>query len=296
MSPVTSDPEIKTIRNVVLKTWGAWNSRNAQNGVRYFRNAPSDMFFDYYPLRFDNFDAYMKGTQTYLNSLSVQGIKEHDLQVAKFDDAALAVGTYAVDSQSKAGEKFHVTGGRYTGILAKQSEGWLLCHEHWSPPATAIDETLSSKVLSGGGNIIKSMTSRDSENESVAIIMGSYWDAWRSLNMERINRHFRKASEDRYFHLYSQGSHNWDDYDLHIREFIGEHTSLSVMLTDVRVFYEGPLAYIASCYELGETLKTGTEVLREGRHTCVLLPSAGAWQIIHEHWSMPVRAAGWENY
>ena len=134
----TIDTEMKAIKNVVLKTWAAWNSRNADNGVKYFRNAPKDMFFDYYPLRFDDFASYMAGTKQYLATLSVQSINESDLFVERIGNTAWAVGTYTVDSQSKKGEKFHVDGGRYTGILIKQGQKWLVCHEHWSPPAMPI--------------------------------------------------------------------------------------------------------------------------------------------------------------
>lgn len=132
------DPELKAIEDVVLKTWNAWNSRNADNGVPYFRNAPHDMFFDYYPLRFDTFAAYMAGTQTYLNTLSLQGIKKRDIRVERVGNTAWVIGTYTVDSVSKKGEKFHVEGGRYTGILVKERGNWLVTHEHWSPPATPI--------------------------------------------------------------------------------------------------------------------------------------------------------------
>ena len=136
VSHARTDPELAVIRDVVLRTWEAWNSRNAQNGVPFFRNAPSDMFFDYYPLRFENFSAYMAGTQKYLDTLSVQGIREKDLRIERVGNTAWAVGTYTVDSESRSGEKFHVEGGRYTGVLVKQGGKWLVCHEHWSPPAT----------------------------------------------------------------------------------------------------------------------------------------------------------------
>ena len=131
----TKDPETAAIKDVVLKTWGAWNSRVANNGVPYFRNAAEDMFFDYCPLRFDNFKEYMAGTQTYLNTLSAQGIKEKEIRVERVGNTAWVVGTYTVDSESNAGEHFHVEGGRYTGILVKVDSRWLVCHEHWSPPA-----------------------------------------------------------------------------------------------------------------------------------------------------------------
>lgn len=136
MSPATTDPELDAIREVVLNTWAAWNSRNAQNGVPYFRDAPADMFFDYYPLRFESFSAYMAGTQKYLDTLRVQNIKEKDLRIERVGDTAWAVGTYTVDSEAKTGEKFHVEGGRYTGVLVRQRGKWLVCHEHWSPPAS----------------------------------------------------------------------------------------------------------------------------------------------------------------
>ena len=133
-----NDDELETIKQIVVKTWEAWNSRDADNGVPYFRNAPQDMFFDYFPLRFDDFQSYMGGTKQYLNTLSVQNIKQKDLFVERIGNTAWAVGTYTVDSESKKGEKFHVDGGRYTGVLVKQDGKWLVCHEHWSPSAPPV--------------------------------------------------------------------------------------------------------------------------------------------------------------
>lgn len=134
-----ADLELEAIKDVVLKTYEAWNSRNTDNATQYFRRAPEDMYFDYWPLRFDSWETYKAGAQAYLNGLSSQGIKAKDIRVERVGNAAWASATYNVECTSTKGEKFRVEGGRYTGILVKVDGRWKVCHEHWSPPAPKLE-------------------------------------------------------------------------------------------------------------------------------------------------------------
>ena len=120
--------------------------------------------------------------------------------------------------------------------------------------------------------------------------------AWESLNADNLKKFFRKSSSDRYFHLYSTNFHDWNGYKSYAQEFMNQHSALKIEVTALRLFQEGAVVYVAVSYELVESFKSGGQSSREGRYTGVLLPSGGSWQIVHEQWSLPVRAAGWENY
>ena len=120
--------------------------------------------------------------------------------------------------------------------------------------------------------------------------------AWESLNADNLTAFFRKAAQDRYFHLDSMNYHDWNEYKKQTQQFMNQYKSLKIKVTDARVFREGNVVYAAFCYDTEEVFKDGKRTSREGRYTGVLLPSGRSWQIVHEQWSVPVRAAGWENY
>ena len=120
--------------------------------------------------------------------------------------------------------------------------------------------------------------------------------AWESLNADNLEKFFRKSSWDRYFHLYSTNFHDWDGYKNYAQEFMNQHSALKIKVTDLKIFREGTVVFVAVSYELVESFKSGDRSSREGRYTSVLLPFGESWRIVHEQWSLPVRAAGWENY
>lgn len=134
------------------------------------------------------------------------------------------------------------------------------------------------------------------DEKSVREFVLKTFAAWESLKADNLAPFFRKATQDRYFHLYSMNYHDWNDYKSHAQQFMNQHKSLKIKVTDARVFREGDVIYAAFCYDMEEVFKDGKKSSREGRYTGVLLSSGRSWQIVHEQWSVPVRAAGWENY
>ena len=90
MSTTVQDPELESIRDVVRQTYAAWNSRNTDNATPYFREAPEDMFFDYWPLRFDDWKTYKEGAQAYLDTLAVQQITEKHMLVQRLGNVSWA--------------------------------------------------------------------------------------------------------------------------------------------------------------------------------------------------------------
>ena len=135
-----------------------------------------------------------------------------------------------------------------------------------------------------------------SGRRSVQEFMLRAFAAWETLSVENLPPFFRMAPQDRFFHLYSTNYHKWDSYKSHCEQFMNEHSALNIRVTDTRIYAEAELVYSAFCYEMEESLKNGKRSTREGRYTGVLLPSGDSWLIVHEQWSLPVRAAGWENY
>jgi hypothetical protein len=136
---------------------------------------------------------------------------------------------------------------------------------------------------------------RFDENSAREFVLKSF-AAWESLNADNLATFFRKAPQDRSFHLSSTDYHDWNDYKTRAQLFMDQYESLKIKVTDARVFREGGVVYAAFCYDTEEVFKDGKRTSREGRYTGVLLPSGESWQIAHEQWSVPVRAAGWENY
>lgn len=131
-----TDPELKAIKEVVLKTYEGWMSRNPENSAPYFRKAPGDLFFDIWPVFSPGWDAYKGSSQRFLATLAELKIAVKDMRVERHGNVAWVLAVVDADSTSKKGEKFHVA-NRYTGILVKLDGAWKVAHEHWSVPTRA---------------------------------------------------------------------------------------------------------------------------------------------------------------
>jgi hypothetical protein len=134
------------------------------------------------------------------------------------------------------------------------------------------------------------------DESSVREFIRKSFAAWESLDADNLTAFYRKAAQDRYFHLDSTHYHDWNEYKNLARQYMSRYNSLKIKITDARVFWEGEVVYAAFCYETEEVFREGKTASCEGRYTGVLLPSGPSRQIVHEQWSVPVRAAGWENY
>lgn len=290
MPTTTIDPELENIGTVVRHTYAAWNSRNTDNANPYFCQAPEDMFFDYWPLRFDDWRTYKDGAQAYLNTLDVQKITEKHMRVQRLGNVAWASATYDVDPVSKKGEQFHVEDGRHTSILLKTDGAWKVCHEHWSPRAPR--EPLATYPGTFGVRTTKAALGEG----AILTVANDILNAWNDLDIQKCAPLYRRDPEDSFFHLFSDKLEQWGDFVHGLQNFFDLHKSLTIESNDTRVFCEEDVAWVAITWEMREALKNGPTFARKGRYTGVLIASEGRWKVVHEHWSVPVRAAGWENY
>jgi len=290
MPTTTVDPELEKVHTVVSRTYAAWNSKDTNNANAYFRQAPQDMFFDYWPLRFDDWKTYKDGAQAYLNTLEVQKITEKDMRVQRLGNVAWTSAIYDVDPVSKKGEKFHVQDGRHTSVLLKTSGVWKVCHEHWSPKAP--EEPLGESPGTSGIRTVQKVLGED----SVRAVTDEVFRAHNDKNIEKCASLYRKDPEDSFFHLFSGRFESWKDFAKDLQSFFAHHSSLNIEPTDIRIFREDDVAWAAITWEAKEMLKDGTTTARSGRYTGVLVAPDDQWKLVHEHWSVPVRAAGWENY
>lgn len=142
----------------------------------------------------------------------------------------------------------------------------------------------------------KPSTPRIEDDKSILEVVKKNFAAWESLNTARARNYYRKAPQDTFFHLYSTRLENWSEYKNRVQKYLDHCSQYTINVDDTRLFREGNLAWVAISCHLEETFKDGKKTSREARYTGVLLPTAGSWQIVHEQWSVPVRAAGWENY
>jgi ketosteroid isomerase-like protein len=286
----TVDAELDKIRTVVLSTYAAWNSRDTDNANPYFEEAPEDMFFDYWPLRFEDWKTYKNGAQRYLDTLDVQKIIEKKMCVQRLGNVAWASATYDVDPVSKKGEKFHVEDGRHTSILQKKNDGWKVRHEHWSPRAP--QQPLATYPGTSGVPTIKAIR----EEGAILAVTSDIFKGWNSLDIDSRVSHYRQGPEDSFFHLFSGKLTKFKDFTRELRDFFAQHKSLTLQPSDTRVFREGDVAWVGVTWDLRAVQKDGRSVARKGRYTGVLVSFEDGWKVVHEHWSEPVRAAGWENY
>ena len=290
MAATTVDPELERIHKVVSQTYAAWNSRQTDNANPYFREAPQDMFFDYWPLRFDDWKTYKNGAQAYLDTLDVQKITEKQMRVQRLGNVAWTSATYDVDPVSKKGEEFHVRDGRHTSVLVKTDGAWKVCHEHWSPKAP--QEPLPAYPGASGVRTIKAASGED----AIRSVTNKILKAWSEMDINKCMSLYRRDSQDSFFHLYNGRLEKWEEFAHELQDFFSQHESLTIEPKDSRVFREEDVAWTAITWEARETLRNGATFTRSGRYTAVLLALESRWQIVHEHWSVPVRAAGWENY
>jgi ketosteroid isomerase-like protein len=116
------------------KIWDGWAAANPDTQTQYYAQGPH-VFYDIAPLKYDNWDEYKKGVAAVLGEYS--SAKFHvndDLQVHKATPT-LYWGTATIDFEMthKSG-KTDKGAMRWTFVMEKQKDKWLIVHEHVSVP------------------------------------------------------------------------------------------------------------------------------------------------------------------
>ena len=135
MSRAGADSEEATLRTLVPKIIGSWESLDITKIEPYYAADADYAYFDIVPMKYNNWAEYRTGVQKALfepNS-SIKLRLNDDLGVHRRGPLAWATVTFGADLVSKQGAASHLD-GRWTMVLEKRAHGWIVVHEHVSAP------------------------------------------------------------------------------------------------------------------------------------------------------------------
>jgi ketosteroid isomerase-like protein len=130
-----ADSEETTLRTLVPKIIGSWESLDITKIEPYYAADSDFAYFDIVPMKYNNWAEYRTGVQKALfepNS-SIKLRLNDDLGVHRRGSLAWATVTFGADLVSKQGAASHLD-GRWTMVLEKRAHGWTVVHEHVSAP------------------------------------------------------------------------------------------------------------------------------------------------------------------
>jgi ketosteroid isomerase-like protein len=130
----SADREEETLRVLVPKIVAAWGTLDISQVEPYYATDPDFAYFDIAPMKYNNWKEYREGVQKALfePNRSIEA-KIDDLRIHRRGSLAWATFTAALDIVSKQGASSHIN-ARWTMVLEKRANGWIVVHEHVSAP------------------------------------------------------------------------------------------------------------------------------------------------------------------
>jgi ketosteroid isomerase-like protein len=115
--------------------WDSWATRDTNNPAKYYLHGPNHLFFGIAPVKYDSWDEYKAGAGPLLQQFSsLRFALNDDLQIHPVDkNTAWVDATVNMDATSAQGENQKMV-LRWTAILEKEGDKWLIVHEHVSAP------------------------------------------------------------------------------------------------------------------------------------------------------------------
>jgi ketosteroid isomerase-like protein len=131
---VSADREEETLRVLVPKIVAAWGTLDISKVEPYYATDSDFAYFDIAPMKYNNWKEYREGVQKALfePNRSIEA-KIDDLRIHRRGSLAWATFTAALDIVSKQGAPSHIN-ARWTMVLEKRANGWIVVHEHVSGP------------------------------------------------------------------------------------------------------------------------------------------------------------------
>ena len=122
------------LRALVPKIVAAWGTLDISKVEPYYAADADFAYFDIAPLKYNNWKEYREGVQKafFEPNRSVK-ITIDDLRVHQHGSLAWATFTVALDITSKQDVTTHLN-GRWSMVLEKRPQGWIVVHEHVSAP------------------------------------------------------------------------------------------------------------------------------------------------------------------
>jgi ketosteroid isomerase-like protein len=130
-----ADSEEVALRTFVPKVIASWESLDITKVEPYYAGDADFAYFDLVPMKYNNWAEYRAGVQKALfePNRSIKLRLNDDLGVHRRGSLAWATVTFGADLVSKQGAASHLD-GRWTMVLEKRAQGWIVVHEHVSAP------------------------------------------------------------------------------------------------------------------------------------------------------------------
>jgi ketosteroid isomerase-like protein len=131
----SADRTDEDLRVFVPKVVAAWGTMDISKVAPYYAKDADLTYFDITPLKYNNWKEYSEGVQKYLfePNRSISAKLNDDLAVHHRGIMAWATFTLGIDLVSKEGTASHLN-ARWTMVLEKRANGWIIVHEHVSVP------------------------------------------------------------------------------------------------------------------------------------------------------------------
>lgn len=130
-----ADKEDEALRALVPKIVASWATMDITKVEPYYAKDADFTYFDIAPMKYDNWQEYRQGVTKALfePNRSLAPKVNDDLRVHHRGSLAWATFTFGMDIVNKTGATSHLN-GRWTMVLEKRSQAWIVVHEHVSAP------------------------------------------------------------------------------------------------------------------------------------------------------------------
>lgn len=125
----------QALRELVPKIVASWETFDLAKIEPYYAKDADLTYFDLAPLKYNNWADYRATVPKVLfePNTSLKLKVNDDLRVHSRGSLAWATFTFGTDMTTKQGAASHLD-GRWTMVLEKRGQGWIVVHEHVSAP------------------------------------------------------------------------------------------------------------------------------------------------------------------
>jgi ketosteroid isomerase-like protein len=122
------------IRSTLEKLYAAWSDLDPAKAAPFYAKDPDLTFFDVAPMKYNGWAEYAAGVpEAFAAYRSGKFTLNDDLRLHRQGNWAWATSTWRAELTKKDSSEEHLE-GRYSVILEKRGNKWLIVHEHMSVP------------------------------------------------------------------------------------------------------------------------------------------------------------------
>ena len=123
------------IRSTLEKLYAAWSDLDPAKAAPFYAKDPDLTFFDVAPMKYNGWAEYAAGVpEAFAAYRSGKFTLNDDLRLHRQGNWAWATATWRAELTKKDGGSEEHLEGRYSAILEKRGNKWLIVHEHMSVP------------------------------------------------------------------------------------------------------------------------------------------------------------------